>query len=188
MTLKQLAAKAFDEGQRIRLTAVPLIEKEIKGNMAPKKKAFKTVLEQKYEDLKSVNVSLSQANKELQKALLCKSAEHLSRMLKAKRELEVRIEGMVAEVKGARATVEILKREETVWVKKIADLSDALIQARQRVEILSSGNASFERTLTRVQDERDTLSRLLKIIKATANGITLGGEDSVSGIREGLNG
>ena len=28
MTVKQLAAKAFDEGQRIRLTAVPLIEKE----------------------------------------------------------------------------------------------------------------------------------------------------------------
>lgn len=187
MTLKQLAAKAFDEGQRIRLTAVPLTEEEIKGNMPTKKKPFKTVLEEKYEALKGVNVNLSQANKELQDVI----ASHVASSSAAygkKRELEVRIEGMVAEVKGARAEVELVREANKILTNQISNLFK--IRDAQQEELNSKDEKLryLTKQLDFMSNDRDTLSRLLKIIKSAANGMTLEGEDRISTMGEGLNG
>lgn len=188
MTLKQLAAKAFDEGQRIRLTAVPLKEKEIKGNMPTKKKPFKTVLEEKYEALKSVNVSLSQANKELQDVIDSHVASSSAAYGK-KRELEVRIEGMVAEVKGARAEAELLKGANKELANKIASLLNTLDDHIEIIHQSDEDIKSVSKQIFKANSERDTLSRLLKIIKAAANGITLDGEDRVYPMEgDGVNG
>jgi len=159
------------------------------------------------DDLRAVKTELAETKERFDKSLLA-SEKIITDLIESKRELEVQIEELIGNVKELMAenigfakenqeenyrklNGEFESLEKLVKIKDKAFI-DACDQNRAltiKNERLKDSNQVLVKELHIAETERDTVYRLIKIIKATVNGITLDGEDMVPQMKaQGING